>query len=525
MAGRRKAVEDVREIIRRLQMGQGIKEIRRDLQLARNTVRKYLRLAKQEGWLEGGLPGPAEIETALKGHPRAVTPSKSEPFEGFILGLRDKGVESQAIFQFLVRDQGFTGSYSSVRRFVRKLEAKTPDAVLRIEVEAGAEAQVDFGMGPLLVNPATGECRKSWVFVMTLSHSRHQYVELVLDQKVATWLGCHQRAFEFWGGIPRRVVLDNLSTAISKACFHDPVVTTSYRYFAEHYGFLIAPCRVATPQHKGKVESGVRYVTRNGLAGQDFGWELAPWNLHLNRWCLEVAGMRMHGTVQERPLERFQEAEKAVLLPLPPDRYEVYEPKQAKLHSDCHVVFEKSFYSAPHRYIGRTLLVKAFAGRVELHFQHERVATHSRAVRRGQRLTLGDHYPPEKLAGLLAAPRRVREEAQSIGQAAFQVVDQLLLERPVDRLRACMGIVRLAKKYGAQRVEGACSRALNYDNLGYGTIKRILKLGLDLTPSQEDLFTQGPMPKTAAFARPLSELAAHFQRSKPWNWPDNSPRS
>jgi len=521
MAGRRKAVEDVREIIRRLQMGQRIKEIRRDLKLARNTVRKYMRLATKEGWFQGTLPSAAEIAAALERRPVAVTVSKALAFEGRIRELRDKGVEAQAIFQFL-KAEDFPGSYSSVKRFVRKLEAKAPDAVVRIEVAAGTEAQVDFGAGPMLVNPATGECRKSWVFVMTLSHSRHQYVELVLDQKMATWLGCHQRAFDFWGGVPKRVVLDNLGAAISKACFHDPVVTTAYRHFAEHYGFLIAACRVATPQHKGKVESGVRYAKRNALAGQDFGWELGPWNEHLRRWCLEVAGVRTHGTTQEKPLERFAAVEKRALLALPPDRYEVYEPKGAKLHSDCHVVFEKSFYSAPHRYIGQELLVKAFAGRVELYFQHERVATHSRAKRRGQRLTLNDHYPPAKLAGLLVAPTRTREAARGIGESTFKVVDQLLADRPVDRLRACMGILHLAKKYGSPRLEAACARALNYDNLGYGVIKRILHLGLDLTPSQEELFTQGPMPKTAAYARPLSDLAAHFQRSRTWNWSDNS---
>ena len=521
MAGRRKAVEDVREIIRRLQMGQRIKEIRRDLKLARNTVRKYMHLATKEGWFQGALPSAAAIEAALERRPRAVTESKALAFEGRIRELRDKGVEAQAIFQFLAKE-GFGGSYSSVKRFVRKLEAKAPEAVLRMEVEAGAEAQVDFGAGPLLVNAATGECRKSWVFVMTLGHSRHQYVELVLDQKMATWLGCHQRAFEFWGGVPKRVVLDNLAAAITKACFHDPVVTTAYRHFAEHYGFLIAPCRPRTPQHKGKVESGVHYAKRNALAGQELGWELGPWNEHLRRWCLEVAGVRMHGTTQERPLERFEKVEKGSLLPLPPDRYEVYEPKQAKLHSDCHVVFEKSFYSAPHRFIGQELLVKAFVGRVELYFQHERVATHARAVRRGQRLILHDHYPPEKLAGLLAAPTRLREQAKGIGEATFQLIDQLLRDRPVDRLRACMGIVRLAGKYGESRLEAACARALNYDNLGYGIIKRILHLGLDLTPSQEELFTQGPVPKTAAYARPLSDLAAHFHRSKTWNWSDNS---
>ena len=193
-------MEDIWEIIRRLQMGQGIKEIHRDLNLARNTVWSYVRLAKKDGWLNGALPSPAEIDAVLERKASPVTVSKAVPFHGLFRGLRDKGVESQAIYQILTRDHGFIGSYSSVRRYVRKLEKKAPEGVVRIEVEAGAEAQVDFGAGPRLVNPITGEWRKSCIFVMTLSHSRHQYVELVLNQTVATWLGCHQRAFEFWVG-------------------------------------------------------------------------------------------------------------------------------------------------------------------------------------------------------------------------------------------------------------------------------------------------------------------------------------
>ena len=154
MAGRSKKVEDVREIIRRLQMGQPIKQIRRDLKLARNTVRKYVRLAGKEGWFQGALPSLAEIEAAMHRKSTAGTVSKAVPFEKLILEYRGKKMESQAIFQMLTRDHAFAGSYSSIQRYVRKLEDRTPEAILRIEVEPGAEAQVDFGSGPLLVNPA-----------------------------------------------------------------------------------------------------------------------------------------------------------------------------------------------------------------------------------------------------------------------------------------------------------------------------------------------------------------------------------
>lgn len=128
---------------------------------------------------------------------------------------------------------------------------------------------MDFGYAGYMLDPASGQARRTWAFVMTLANSRHQYVEFVFDQQVGTWLECHRHAFEFFGGVPQRVVLDNLKTAIIRACWDDPQVQQSYRECAEHYGFLIAPNRPRTPEHKGKVEQGgVHYVKRNFLGGR-----------------------------------------------------------------------------------------------------------------------------------------------------------------------------------------------------------------------------------------------------------------
>jgi len=152
---------------------------------------------------------------------------------------------------------------------------------------------------------------------MTLSWSRHQYVEFVFDQEVATWLRCHRHAFEYFGGVPGRMVVDNLKAAIVRVAFHDPVVQRAYRECAEHYGFLIAPCRPATPQHKGKVEQGGgHYLKRNFLAGRTLPARPAA-NALVLTWCRETAGQRIHDTTKERPLERFEQVERAALQPLP----------------------------------------------------------------------------------------------------------------------------------------------------------------------------------------------------------------
>src|SRR5580765_4777793 len=253
MAGRRSPVTDIREILRRLQLGERARRIARDLEVSRNTVAHYQRWATQHGLLTGPLPELAAL-AALLAAPPGTRPTQEqslvEPFGEQVLAWHAQGVEGQAIWQLLVEQHGFGGSYSSIKRFLRRVAPPTPRATLRLEVDPGAEAQVDFGYGGLFRDPEHDRLRRARAFVMTLSCSRHQYAELVFDQSVATWLRLHRAAFEFFGGVPRRVVLDNLRAAIVHAALYDPEVQRSYREFAEAYGFLIAPCRPRTPQQE-----------------------------------------------------------------------------------------------------------------------------------------------------------------------------------------------------------------------------------------------------------------------------------
>ena len=364
MAGRRSPVTDIREVLRRLQMGEPDRRIARDLTLSRNTVARYRQWATAQGLLQAALPEPAALAALLRPAP-TVRPeheqSLVEPFRERVKALQDQGVEGQAIWQLLVDEQQFAGSYSSVKRFLRRLAPPDTRATLRLEADAGAEAQVDFGFAGQLLDPESARVRRAWVFVMVLAHSRHQYAEVVFDQTIATWLRLHRAAFDFFGGVPRRIVLDNLRAAIVHAALYDPEVQRSYRDFAEHYGFLIAPCRPRTPQHKGKVEQGgVHYVKRNALAGRAFR-DVHDANRHLLRWCVEIAGRRTHGTTKRLPLEVFDQVERAALGPLPPTAWELTEWKRAKLHADCHVVFDGAYYSAPHRLLGQRLWVAASA--------------------------------------------------------------------------------------------------------------------------------------------------------------------
>ena len=507
MARRSIDVLDVRELVRRVQAGEPDRRIARELGQSRNTVAKYRTWAEAEGFLTTEVLPTAKVladrlentQTMKKAGP----PSCVVPYMDFVKEKRAEGVELRALLGLLV-ERGFAGSYSSLRRFVDRLEESEPEKFVRVETAAGEEAQVDFGYAGKIFDETSGRLRKAWVFVMTLSWSRHQYAEIVFDQRVETWIDLHVRAFAFIGGVPKRIILDNLKAGIVRAVVHDAEAQRSYRELAEHYGFLISPCRPRTPRHKGKVESGVRYVKRNALSGRTFRNHHEA-NAHLERWVMEIAGLRDHGTTHEQPLVRF-EKERDQLSPLPRRRYEVSVWKQVKVHPDCHIVFNYSYYSAPHRLVGKQLLARATTNRFELYFDHDRVTSHRRSYQKGQWVTNYDHYPPEKVQGLLPEPARIREEADRIGRRTGELVERLLGERPLDRLRGAQGVVGLARRFGKDRLEAACDRALRFDQARYGTVKSILVNGLEYDKSIHDVTVLGPLPQHSRFVRPVKDL-------------------
>ena len=497
---------DIREMVRRIQAGDGDRRIARDMQVSRKTVTKYRTWATQVGLREGPLPDPATLQAQLAESLPVVPPPKVESsvagFRDPILAWRRQGVECRAIHTLLREQHDFTGSYAAVYRFVRALEPRTPEACVRIETAPGDVAQVDFGYAGRIRHAVDGVEKRAWVFVMTLGYSRHLYTESVFDQSVSTWLRCHRHAFEWFGGVPTRLIIDNAKCAVVTAVFHDPVIQRAYRDCAEHYGFLIAPCRVRTPEHKGKVEQGgVHYVVRNALAGRVFRDDVDG-NAHLRRWLMETAGVRIHGTTKEAPLARFREVEQAALRPLPDTPYTAPIWKHATLHRDCHVIFEEAFYSAPHRFLGERLWVRGADTTVTIFREYDVVAVHPRALKPGDRRTVDDHLPPTKLAGLQVTPVSCRAQAEQIGSATLDVVERLLDERPVDRLRTAHAILKLTRKVAAHRLEAACARALAFDDVGYTTIKRILDRGLDRVP----------IPTAAAAILPTSTATLRFAR-------------
>jgi transposase len=501
----------VHEVVRLKRLGRNNTEIARLLGITRPTVVKFVKWAGAQGFLDRTTMPEAELV-----HERlaATLPQRSGPQQASSLAayteeirqLRERGMEMAAIRGRLEERHGRPVSYEAVRRLVRRLEPATPEVCVRLETEPGEEAQVDFGYAGRTIDPATGELRKTWVFVMVLSWSRHLFCWLVYDQKVATWLECHRRAFEFFGGVVQRVVLDNLKAAILEACREDPEVQRAYREFATHYGFLIDPNPPARPNLKGKVEQGgVHYVKRNFLAGRD-PEPTDILNARLLGWCRDVAAERIHGTTQVPPAVRFGAVEHSALAALPVVAYDMATWKQVALQRDCHVAFERAWYSAPYRLVGQKLWVRGGTRLVRIYAEHELVAIHDRAEP-GQRRTVMGHLPPGKAAGIQLTREGCRQQAQALGPATLAMVEALLASRPVDKRGVAVRLLHLAETYGAERLEAACQLVATHGEGDYATVKTILRGGLDqAAPAPARQAPAGPF----RFVRSAYEYVAAF---------------
>jgi transposase len=476
-----------RQVLVRLRAGDSVREIARAGLMGRNKLAQLQTLAVGRGWLEAGaeLPNDETLAEALGAHKRvaASTVSSAEPHRAVIERWVAAGVQGRAIHAALKREHGYTGSYSAVVRIVRRLRAaQPPEVTVRLEWLPGDAAQVDFGAGPMLAHP-DGRVRRTWAFVMTLAHSRHQYVEFVWDQTVATWLGCHRRAFEWFAAVPARIVIDNAKCAIIKACAHDPLVQRAYGECAEGYGFKIDACPPHDPQKKGIVESGVKYVKGNFLPTREFR-DLADLNAQARRWVMEEAGVRIHGTTREQPLVLF-EAERPLLKALPAVAPDLGSWHQVVVHRDCHVQHDRGFYSVPFALAGKTLWLRATDTAVAIHEDWRHVVTHLRALKPGTRRTLREHLPPQAAAFFERDRQWCVKRAHEVGAQCVQLIERLLGDRIAERLRAAQAVLALGKRYGNARLEMACQRALAHDSAHYRTVKTILSTGADLQPESE----------------------------------------
>jgi len=521
-------MDRLKELVRLHRMGVQAREAARLLRMSPNTERAYRKALMAADLWDGAVDALPELEV-LKGAVRAQHPEKTPPqqvssveeWEQQIAALEAKGVGPRAILDGLqledARFREFGGSLSAVKRVCARLKkARGPcaeDVAIPVETRPGEVAQVDFGAIGRRFDPRTRTMRQAFVFVMVLGHSRHMVARIVFDQKASTWVQLHVEAFEELGGVPAVIVPDNLKAAVVRAGFGvggETALNRSYRELARHYHFKVDPAPPYQPKKKGKVESGAKYVKGNFFRGRDEP-DVEVLRPALARWLSEVAGQRIHGTTRRRPLEVFVEEEAPALLPLPVKPYRPVVWKDATVHRDSHVEFDRRLYSVPWTLVGRRVWLQASGDTLIVFADDERVATHSLRGR-GLRSTTEAHLPEHR------APLRQRsrewweEKAARIGpETARYVRDVFDSDDVLSQLRPVQAIVMHLEKFPVERAENASRRARHFGCFDYRGLKSILVQGLDLAPLPAAAETQeGALPERFRFARSAAELLQHW---------------
>ncbi|MBE0467574.1 MAG: IS21 family transposase, partial [Candidatus Desulforudis sp.] len=407
----------------------------------------------------------------VSGHPPGRS-SQCEPFREAIGKKLDQGLSAQRIWQDLVSESGFTGSYSSVRRFVRRLGQNMPLPSRRMECEPGQEAQVDFGSGALVLED--GKRRRPHILRITLSHSRKSYSEPIWRQTTENFIRSLENAFRSFGGVPKTLVIDNLKAAVKNADWFDPDINPKVLEFARHYGTVNLPTKPYTPQHKGKVEGAVKYVKNNALKGRTFS-SLAEEKQFLMEWERDVADTRIHGTTRKQVRRVFEEVERPALQPLPPEPFPFYHEGRRKVHRDGHVEVAKSYYSVPPEYLGREVWVRWDSRLVRVFgLQFEQIAIHAR-VEPGRFNTSRSHLADRKISAVERGAEYMLSKARCIGAEASLWARGMLDERGIEGVRVLQGFIHLAKKYPARAINQASKTALQAGMFRLRPLRELIK--------------------------------------------------
>lgn len=511
----------LQELVRLHRLGEGARQVARKLRMSPNTEREYRRILDSAGVLHGDANALPELAT-LKAIVEAAKPmvrrqqhrSSVERWRPQVEELVDNGAQATAIFDRLrLKHDDFKGTLSAVKRLVAKIQRDKGidpnDVAIPVETSPGKVAQVDFGSVGKLWDLQERRLRKAYVFVMVLGHSRHQFARLVFDQKVETWLALHVEAFEHFGGVPEVMVPDNLKSAVIRAAFDvrgEPVLNRSYRELARHFGFQIDPTPAYSPEKKGKVESGVRYVKQNFMKTIGDERDIEVLGRQLERWVMEIAGRRRHGTTHRQPLEHFESVERSALRPLPEAKWEQSWWREPTVHRDCCVLVEKARYSVPWRLVGKKLLARVTARSVEVYWDHTRVATHPRQEAGGKSILLV-HLPPERGEYRERERGYWIERAASLGDDVCAYVKEVFdSDEVLAQLNKVQAIVRHLDDFPPERANAACRRASYYGSYSYAAIKNILRKGLDLEPLPQALVPGSGALEAPRFARNVQEL-------------------
>lgn len=483
----------LKEVLRlRFELKLGYQQIGRSCSLAVSSVHKYLKRAEAAG-VSWPLPAgwdDARLETELFPPTQAAEEPESGRTQPDFAAIHEQLRQHRHLtLQLLweeyrqVNADGYR--YSRFCELYQRWRERL-DVVLRQDHKAGEKVFIDWAGATIPVyDRETGKAWAASLFVATLGASSYTFATATRNQQMESWLAGHVQAFDYFGGVPALAVPDNTKTGVTKAHRYDPDLNPTYYGFAQHYGFGIVPARPYQPRDKAKVESAVQIAQR---------WIVAALRHHkffsleqLNAAIRELLDKLNHRPFRKREGSRatlFAELDRAALQPLPSSPFELSEWSRARVNIDYHIAFDGNLYSVPYSLVHQLVEVRATSAIVEILHRGTRIASHQRDQRRGQTITNEEHRPKSHRAHLQWTPSRMVQWAETIGPHTARLFARIMSDKPHPEMgyRGCLGIIRLAERYSAPRVEAAAERALLTGACRYKSVESILKNSLDQVP-------------------------------------------
>jgi transposase len=514
------SVTNIIDILRRAKAKDSFRRIATATGMSRNTIRTYLRLAETLGFSDTTSDEQlAEIAAAIirSVHGDAVKDSDPGacapllPHRELISGWLENDKLTLTKAHIKLGRIGVSVTYSTLYRYAREVLGFGGQKVTvrMADTLPGEVAQVDFGKMGLVFDPEAGRNRVLHALIVTLVLSRYQYVYLTHLQDFKALITGMEEAWEFFAGVTRRVILDNMKVAVVKADRYEPVFNRTFQDYSQHRGFIIDSTAVRHPEGKGTVESQVRYVRENFFKGEEFK-NCDHAQHEAVKWCRTIAGLRIHGTTRKRPFLVFEQEEQKTLLPLSDERFDVPAFALCTVHRDHHIMFRRGGYSLPTKYIGKEVDVRGDSTLVRIYYQNQLIRTHPK-VAAGKRSTDFDDYPKDKSAYAMRDVEYYKRKAAENGEKQGEFMAELLNgDIPWAFIRQAQKLLRLNDKYGAARVEVACQRALAFGLMNVSRVEGIIKQALDKQQTQtKPAGTVTQLSLAVRFSRPADYFSHH----------------
>jgi transposase len=489
MSRKREPVRRIKEVLRLAYLeALSERQIALGANMKKTTVHDYLLRAKRASvaWSDVQAMDDDRLERLLFPVEGPAEVQRMLPDWGYIhTELHRKHVTLQLLWEEYRHAHAEGYSYSRFCELYQDF-AGTLEVSMRQTHRAGDKAFVDYsGDGVGVVDGATGEIRPAEIFVGVLGASSYTYAEATWTQELPDWIASHVRMLNYFRGVPCAIVPDNLKTGVTKPCYYDPEINPTYQNFAEHYGVAILPARVRHPKDKAKVEAAVLLVQR---------WILARLRhrTFFSLGELNEAIAELLVILNQRPFKRlpgsrqslFERLDKPALKALPVQPFEFPQWKKATVNIDYHICFEDHFYSVPHRLVKEPVMLRATEAIVEVLHHGQRVAVHARSHQRYGYSTIPEHMPASHRWQSEWTPLRVVEWGRKHGEYIARLFEAIMSRKahPEQGFRACLGIMRLGKKVGDERLDAACRRALDVGGHSYRCVRNILERGQEHAP-------------------------------------------